>query len=110
MSDKDKLYEVWENIPTDYRMFFLVNQSSELIWELNKSSDAVRLKDFRERLRATLSFADDELHELEVREKLNALLGSDIDEGTANTLTELLGQVRGYLSRFSDDDDTRISA
>ena len=102
MSDKDKLYEVWENIPTDYRMFFLVNQSSELIWELNKSSDAVRLKDFRERLQATLRFADIEVHELEVRSKLKSLLDTDITESSADTLAGISEEVSGDLSEHNE--------
>ena len=103
MSDKDKLYEVWENIPTDYRMFFLVNQSAMLLWDLNKASDAGRLKDFRERLQATLSFADIEVHELAIRSKLKSLLDTDITESSADTLAEISEEVSEYLSKQDNE-------
>ena len=103
MSDKDKLYEVWENIPTDYRVFFLVNESAMLLWDLNKASDTGRLKDFRERLQATLSFVDIEVHELAIRSKLKYLLDTDITESSADTLAGISEEVSEYLSKQDNE-------
>lgn len=90
----DELYSVWGNVNTDDKMFFLINESAMLIWELRKAGDKSRLENFRERLKADLSFADDELHELEIRSRIKALCETDIDETAADELAELANEIR----------------
>lgn len=108
----EELYSIWENIDTEHRMFFLVNESAQLIWNLCKTGDAERLKDFRERLRADLSFADDELHELELktslRDKLKAIYEFGINESTSQELEELLDKVIGYLDKYTETLNTSV--
>ena len=108
----EELYSIWDNIDTEHRMFFLVNESAQLIWNLCKTGDAERLKDFRERLRADLSFADDELHELELktslRDKLKAIYEFGINESTSQELEELLDKVIGYLDKYTETLNTSV--
>ncbi len=97
----EELYSIWENIDIEHRMFFLVNESAQLIWNLCKNGDKNTLKDFRERLRADLSFADDELYELELKDKIKALCkaiaSSEINETVADRLSELSEEIQDYL-------------
>ena len=93
----DKLYSIWENIPADDKMFFLINESAILISELRKAGDKTGLEDFRKRLKADLSFADVELQELELRSRIKALCGTDIDEAAADELTALAKEIHALL-------------
>ncbi len=103
----EELYSVWENVPTEDRMFFLVNESAMLIWNFNRAGNAEQLKDFRERLRSTLSFADNELYELEVKAKIKALFedtkGVALNESIAQRLMELSDEIHEYLAEPQED-------
>ena len=93
----DTLYSVWENTSTKDKMFFLINESAMLVLELFKADDKSRLENFRKRLKADLSFADVELHELEIRNRIKALCEADIDEVAADELAELAGEIHELL-------------
>ena len=92
MSNKNIL-----NTPTDNRIFLLVDNALQLVWELFKAGDKSRLEEFRERLIDVISFADFELHELEIRSRITALCEADIDEAAANELAELAGEIHELL-------------
>lgn len=90
------MYNDWENT-TEGRIFLVVNETVKFIWELFKSGDKSRLKEFRERLIDVISFADFELHELEIRGRIKALCETDIDEAAADELAELAGEIHELL-------------
>ena len=81
---------------TDERMSFLVNENIQFIWELRKAGDKNTLEEFRERLADIVSFADVELHELEIKNRITALLDAGIDENTADELVGLAKDVHGH--------------
>ena len=82
---------------TEERISFLVNGNIQFIWGLRKAGDKVSLEEFRERLADVISFADVELHELEIKNKITALLDAGIDEDTADELGGLAKDVRGFV-------------
>ena len=86
----------WENT-IEGRVFLLVNNLVQFIWELFKAGDKNRLEEFRERLIDVISFADFELHELEIRGRIKALCETDIDEVAADELAELAGEIHELL-------------
>ena len=86
------MYNDWENT-TEGRIFLVVNETVKFIWELFKVGDKSRLEEFRERLIDVISFADFELHELEIRSRIKALSEADIDEAAADELAELAGEI-----------------
>ena len=86
------MYNDWENT-TEGRIFLVVNETVKFIWELFKAGDKSRLEEFQERLIDVISFADFELHELEIRSRIKALCEADIDEAAADELAELAGEI-----------------
>lgn len=82
----------WENT-IEGRVFLLVNNLVQFIWELFKAGDKSRLEEFRERLIDVISFADFELHELEIRSRIKALCEADIDKAAADELAELANEI-----------------
>ena len=83
---------------TDKRINFLVNEIIQFIWSLRKADDKSSLEEFRERLADTVVFADIELHELEIKNKITTLLVSDINKDTADEISELVKDIRRFVS------------
>ena len=76
-----------------------MNEFIQLIWaSRNDKNSLEELRELRERLGDVISFADFELHELELRGRLTALLGAGINEDTADKISELSEEIRGLFS------------
>ncbi len=97
------LHSVWGKMSIDDRICFLADESTQLIWTLRKNSDKGSLEEFRERLEANLDFADVELHELEIKDKITALLTAGIDADTADELSELAKEIRRGYGKLHGD-------
>ena len=89
MSNKNIL-----NTPTDNRIFLLVDNALQLVWELFKAGDKSKLEEFREHVNDVLICTDLELRELELRDRIKALCEANIDEATAGELAELANEIR----------------
>lgn len=93
----NELKRIWQSINTEQRIFFLMDESTQLIWAFRKNGDKNSLEDFKERLEAALSFADIELREMEIKNKIMALLTADVNSDTADEFAELAREIRiGY--------------
>ena len=82
---------------TEKHIYFLVDESIQFIWNLRKAGDKNSIEEFRERLRDIISFADFEIHEVEIKNNVTALLNAGINDDTAGEMTELAKDIRGFV-------------